>query len=180
MTVLFPTPDPAGVAPAVERPWIGPMTPVAAAGGLVTAGRLRPGDLVRTGHGSARVLGVQRIVIALRDSLAPVLLRAPYFAARCDLFVSPDQPVVLSGDSVEYLFGVDEVQVEARHLVDGRTALGVGHRDTAEAVFVTLDRPGAIEVDGCALVMGNDGARPALSRLETAALREALGPGRAA
>lgn len=180
MTVLFPSPDPAHAAPAVERPWIGPMTPVAAARGLVAAGRLRPGDPLRTGEGPASVLGVERAVVPLRDSPTPVLLRAPYFAARSDLLVSPDQPVVLTGASVEYLFGVDEVQAEARHLVDGHTALYVAHRGVAEAVFLTLDRPGALLSDGCGLVMGQCKVRPRLSRLEAATLRQTFGPGRAA
>ena len=86
--------------------------------------------------------------------------------------------MVLSGASVEYLFGEDEVQAEARHLVDGRTALSVAHRAVAEAVFLTLDRPAALSADGCLLLAGPCNLRPRLSPFEVAALRQS--PGRAA
>lgn len=158
---------------ALARAWIGAGTPVATPLGSVAAARLRPGDPVLTAEGRTRIRAVARSGIVLAQQPAPVLLRAPYFAARSDLLVSQDQPVVLSGATVEYLFGEEAVQVEARLLVDGRTALWLGEEGIAEAVALVLDRAGSLVADGCALAMpGPEGAVPRLlSAYEAAAFR---------
>lgn len=139
--------------PALARAWVAALTPVATHRGAVGARHLRPGDLVETLEGPTRVLSVGRAGLLPDGGTAPVLLRAPYFAARCDLLVSPDQPVILHGAAVEYLFGEDSVQAAARLLVDGRTALTVAEGIAGEAVSLVLDRAGAILADGCALAM---------------------------
>jgi len=139
--------------PALARAWIAAPTPVGTHRGPVEARHLRPGDLVETLDGPTRVLSVGRAALLPDRDAEPVMLRAPYFAASCDLLVSPDQPVVLRGAVVEYLFGEDEVQAAARLLVDGRTALTVAEGSVAGAVSLVLDRAGAILADGCALAM---------------------------
>jgi Hint domain len=138
---------------ALARAWIGAPTPVGTCRGPVEARHIRPGDLVETLEGPTRVLSVGRAGLPLDTRSAPVLLRAPYFAARGDLLVSPGQPVVLRGAVVEYLFGEDVVQAEARLLVDGQRALSVDDGTVVGAVSLVLDRAGAILADGCALAM---------------------------
>lgn len=158
--------------------WIGALTPVATPRGPVEAGRLRAGDVVLCCEGHRRVRSVRQAAMPLGDVVAPVLLRAPYFARCSDLVVSPDQPVVLHGAVVEYLFGEDAVLAEARQLVDGRTALPVADigavtdcalvpgqvgAGRAGAVILALDRGGSVLADSCALAMpGPQGNRPRL------------------
>lgn len=147
---------------ALPGTWIGADTPVATHRGPVAGRHLRPGDPVVTPEGFARVRAVAAAdlgaahfgasALEARGGQAPVLLRAPYFAARCDLLVSPGQPVVLRGTLVEYLFGEEAVQAEARLLVDGRTALEAVE-DRLAVISLELDRAGAILADGCALAM---------------------------
>lgn len=157
--------------PALTRAWIAAATPVATPRGPIEAWHLRPGDLVETLEGPTRVLSVGHG--RADGDAARVLLRAPYFAARCDLLVSPDQPVVLRGAAVEYLFGEDAVQAAARLMVDGRTALTLAEGAVGGAVSLRLDRAGAILADGCPLAMpGQRGDAPrALCAYEVAAFQ---------
>ena len=50
------------------------------------------------------------------------MLRQPFFAGERDLLVSADQLLLISGPSVEYLTGEEEVLVPAGALADGRVA----------------------------------------------------------
>lgn len=172
-----------GVAPGRVLPgplaWIGVATPVETPRGPVAAGTLRPGDRVMTrDQGAVPLVGVTRLSVPSRGSLAPVRLRAPYYGRRMDILVSPDQPVWVSGPQAEYLFGDEEVLVLARHLVDGQMALADQRRAAAVGVVLDLGLAELIEADGCLLgTTGSESMAPArrvLDPFEVVPLRQAL------
>lgn len=140
-------------APPSRAPWIGLRTPVQTARGLLAAGHLVPGDRVQTlEDGMVPLQNIHRFELPSRGSLAPVVLRAPFFGAHEDLLVASDQLLALSGTEVEYLFGEDEVLLEAGHLVDGRTALRDQRRAVTASVSLDFGVPTLIGADGCALL----------------------------
>lgn len=141
-----------GENPPDRAPWIGLRTPVATPTGYRHAGSLRPGDRVLTRDSDVATLqSVQHMRLPSRGSFAPVLLRAPYFAAHTDLLVSADQLIALSGTEVEYLFAEDEVLAEAGHLTDGRSALYDTRRAVTSCVSLDLGYPDLLLSDGCTL-----------------------------
>lgn len=145
-----------GLAPCLgmpaPRPWIGPRSPVETPAGPVAAGLLRPGDSVLTADlGMREVVAVRRVTVPARGSLAPVLLRAPYFGLLTDLLVGADQHVLAVDVAVEYLFGEDRVLVRAADLADGIRALPDRRRAVAQGVEIDLGAEALILCDGVAL-----------------------------
>lgn len=133
-------------------PWIGLSTPLETARGPVPAGQLRPGECLRTvDSGLVPLLGIERVVVPGRGSMAPVLLRGPYFGAAEDIVISPDQPVWHEGAEAEYLFGEEEVLIPARHLVDGQAALWDDRRSLVTGVVLDLGLPELVISGGCRL-----------------------------
>ena len=117
----------AAVADSVEP--IGPMpaicatAPVLSSNGVVPAGHLKRGDLVKTVNGDlVPVLHVLRHTLPARGSFAPVRLRAPYFGLKRDVVVTPEARLVVGGTRVEYLFGAENVLVPVKHLTSGASA----------------------------------------------------------
>jgi hypothetical protein len=172
-----------GAAPGAALPgptgWIGVATPVETPRGVVAAGSLKPGDRVMTrDQGAVPLVGVTRLAVPGRGSLAPVRLRAPFYGRRADILVSPDQPVWIGGAQAEYLFGDEEVLVPARHLVDGQMALADPRRAVAVGVVLDLGLPELVEADGClfgtAGPAGAGSARRVLEPFEVLPLRQAL------
>lgn len=142
-----------GEAPPVRAPWIGLRTPVQTARGLLPADHLVAGDRVQTlDDGLIPLHAVHKYELPSRGSFAPVLLRAPFYGTREDLLVASDQLIALSGTEVEYLFGEDEVLVQAGHLVDGRTAMRDPRRAVTASVSLDFGLPTLISADGCALL----------------------------
>lgn len=133
-------------------PWIGASTPIETARGPVPAGQLRPGECLRTAdNGLVPLLGVERLVMPGRGSMAPVLLRGSYFGASGDIVVSPEQPIAHQGAEAEYLFGEDEVLIPARHLVDGISALWDDRRTLVAGVVLDLGMPEIVFSGACGL-----------------------------
>jgi Hint domain len=168
-----------GGALPVPRPWIGLATPVPTPNGFTAAGDLRPGDRVATlDNGAVPVLAVHKMVIPSRGSFAPVLLRAPFFAARHDLLVAADQLVRISGPEVEYLFGDEEILLPASTLIDGQTALRDTRRAVAVGVSIGLGLAELVSADGCILSTerpaGTTLPRPLLEGYETVPLMALL------
>jgi Hint domain len=87
-----------------------------------------------------------------RGSFAPVVLRSPFFGLTSDILVSSDQLVLISGASVEYLFGVEEALISAASLCDGKVAVKDERRALTDAVAIDLGHPFAITADGCCLM----------------------------
>ena len=116
-------------------------TPIDTPGGPVPIERLQPGDQVITedsGPQPVRWIGMREVPALGR--FLPVRLRAPYFGLRRDLVVAPEQRVQIDTVEVEYLFGERRVLVEARHLVNGVSALPERHHRTLKLYHVLLDR----------------------------------------
>lgn len=163
-----------------SAPWIGLRTPVETDRGPVPAGLLRPGDLIRTlDQGLLPLKALHRMNLPSRGSFAPVLLRQPYFGKRQDLLVSADQMVMISGASVEYLFGVEEALIPAGALRDGRVALREERRAVTASVALEMDEQALIVADGCCLLASARGSAPsprrALRDYETLPLLALLG-----
>ena len=167
--------------PALPEPmaWLGVATPVETPGGAVPAGLLRPGDRVVTrDSGVVALTGVTRLAVPSRGSLAPIRLCAPYYGARGDILVSPDQAVCIGGAEAEYLFGDEEVLVLARHLADGQMALTDSRRAVAIGVVLDLGAAELVAADGCLLATAGAAGLPPARRLldayEAQPLRSAM------
>lgn len=159
--------------------WLGMMTPVETPRGVVTAGALKPGDRVMTrDNGAVPVLGVTRLPVPSRGSLAPIRLRAPYWGETGDILVSPDQAVGVAGPEAEYLFGDEEVLVLARHLADGQMAVADSRRAVAMGVVLDLGTAELIMADGCVLATAGPAGQPCgrrvLDAYEAQSLRASL------
>lgn len=107
--------EPVGLSLGVVR-----GTPIDTPYGPRLIEQLRPGDLVTTAHGSQPIRWITTREVPALGGLRPVLLRAPYYGLSRDILVAPDHRIVVEGAEAEYLFGEDEVLVEARHLIDGQ------------------------------------------------------------
>ncbi len=107
--------EPVGLSLGVAR-----GTPVDTPYGLRLVEQLRPGDLVTTAHGSQPIRWITAREVPALGGLRPVLLRAPYYGLSRDILVAPDHRIVVKGAEAEYLFGEDEVLVEAHHMIDGQ------------------------------------------------------------
>lgn len=128
-----------------SAPWIGQRTLIETPLGPVPAGHLKAGDRVLTqDHGTLVLQNVQHVHLPARGSFAPILLRGPFYDPRGDVLVSADQPVLLAGAEVDYLFGVEQVLVQAKDLVDGRTALAEDRRSIISAIRLDLGCPALV------------------------------------
>lgn len=129
---------------------------------------LRAGDLVRTAdHGDLPILWQGRIAAPALGGLRMVRLIAPYFGLSRDLTLRSGQRIALSGTDVEYLFGEEEVLVEASHLVNGRTAIWDAEGSISVSHGLLLDRHALIRTDGLwteSLYLGRIGRNPDLAR----------------
>ena len=151
-----------------RAPWIGQRTPLDTARGVVLAGHLEPGDLVATADGGLLPLRrATRLDLPACGSFAPVVLRAPFFGTSHDLLVASDQRVAMSGPEVEYLFGEDEVLVEAGVLVDGRSVLAEQRRSIVSVLMLEFDYPALVLADGCALLAARPGDPAPCRMLQT-------------
>ena len=133
--------------------WIGCRTPVDTARGPAAAGDLRVGDKITTWDREPQVLtGLRRMILPNRGRLAPVLLRAPYFARQIDLLVAQAHLILMAGTAVEYLFGEDAVLAPAAALRDGNSALTDMRRLLSIGIALEFDTPQLIVANGCAMM----------------------------
>jgi Hint domain len=155
-----------GDAPPRARPWIGRQTPLETPNGPVAAGLLQAGDLVLTqDSGPLPVRFTLHPEVPGRGAFAPILLRAPYFGRTTDLLVSREQPICMSGTSVDYLFGEDRVLAAADQLVDGIAAYPDNRRSVVTGVVLDFGRPALVMADGCVLLMQSDPPGPLPARI---------------
>lgn len=142
-----------GTEPPERAPWIGLRTPIETARGPVPAGALKPGDMVVTAdNGLQPVMRINRMRLPSRGSFSPVILRAPYLGQGSDVLISADQLVLLDGPEVEYMFGEEEVLVQAGMLVDGTIARIDGLRAATDCLSIDLGLPEVILSDGLRLL----------------------------
>lgn len=160
--------------PAGPGACFAPATPIETPTGPRPASAIRTGDLVETADaGAQRVLWSGRISLPTMGALRPVRLCAPAFGQTRDLWVLPHHRLALSGSLVEYLCGEDEVLAEARHLVDGCTALQPDLPAALNWQGILLQGHHLLIADGCLLESLDPGIlarRPALAA--TGALAE--------
>ena len=136
-----------------RAPWIGLNTAIDTQRGPVRAGLLKPGDLIATlEDGYKPLVALRRRAFPSRGSFAPVVLRSPFFGLSGDILVSSDQLVLISGASVEYLYGVEEALISAASLCDGHVAAKDERRAVTDAVSLDLGAPYPITADGCCLM----------------------------
>lgn len=170
--IRHPALDWAGLADHWQT--VGPV-PGIAPGTLIDTGdgprpieMLRPGDRVRTADaGDLPVLWQGRIAAPVLGGLRTVRLNAPYFGLPDDLILRSTQRVALSGADVEYLFGDDQALVEARHLVDGRSAVWGPEGGIEVSHGLLLERHALIRAGGLwteSLYLGRIGRSPDLAR----------------
>lgn len=95
-------------------------TLIEAAGGPLPIETLRAGDMVRTAdHGLRPIRWIgHRTVSALTD-LAPIHIAAGALGNYRDLVVSPQHRMLISDWRADMWFGLDQVFVAAKHLVNG-------------------------------------------------------------
>ena len=152
---------------------VGVGTPIETPDGMRAVDRLRPGDLVMTPDGPRPIRWITRREVPALGALRPVHLRAPYHGLVCDILVAPDHRLVVAGAEAEYLFGEDAVLVEARHLIDGRTAHRAHGGGTMTYYHLLLDEHACLSfagLQGESLFVGGMGRDPAL--IATTALAE--------
>jgi hypothetical protein len=79
-----------------------------------------------------------------------LLLRAPYFRLTRDILVAPEQRIVFESTEIEYLFGVESVLVEARHLANKiNVVLEPVKTDSIRLYQLLFDHHEIITVAGC-------------------------------
>jgi hypothetical protein len=134
-------------------------------GGHIAAEQLRAGDMVITRDRGAQPVRAAGVVeYPAQGANAPVTVRAHYLGAQIDLRLLARQRIALGGAEVEYLFGEDEVLVEAGYFVDDRTVIRAAPGGRMRLAYVLLDEPDLICANGCwieSLWHGAAAARPA-------------------
>lgn len=126
-------------------PGLAPDTPVDTPAGPRPVSALLPGDRVCTADDGDRIVLWQgRINAPGVGGFRNVRFRAPCFGLAQDLVLRAAQPVAVGGTDVQYLFGEDEVLVEARHLVNGHGAVWDAGVTLGASHGIVLDRPSLI------------------------------------
>lgn len=145
--------------------------------GHVAAAQLRAGDRVVTrDHGVRPVRAAGLIECPAYGSQVPLMLRENYLGARRDLRLLPAQRLLVGGAEVEYLFGEDEVLVEAGYFLDDRSVIRGAEGGLARLVYLLLDEPELICANGCwveSVMHGRDAAEP--PRLRASGLHRVAG-----
>ncbi|WP_166417209.1 Hint domain-containing protein [Cochlodiniinecator piscidefendens] len=114
---------------------------------------LKIGQLVLTedlGPLPIRWIGVRNIPAA--GQFRPLRLRAPYHDLNGrDLLIAPRQNLFLEESMLEYLFGVEEALVEARHLVNEQSILKETRLRMVRYYQILLDEHAILNVGGARL-----------------------------
>lgn len=136
------------------------------------ASAIQAGDMVLTvDAGAQTVLWSGRVCLPALGALRPVRLCAPRFGQTRDLWLLPQHRLSLGG--------ADEVLIEARHLIDGRTALQPDGAPVMAWHGILLDQHHLLIADGCrieSLGLGRLARSPALAA--TTALADLAAEGR--
>jgi hypothetical protein len=137
------------VEPVGLRTGFAAGTKIDTAAGPRAVERLRPGDVVQTSeHGMQPIRRTIIQEVPAFGRFAPVRLRAPFFGLQRDLTVAPEHRLLISGVDAEYLFGSDEVLVEARHLAQMAAGPRLKPSPTIRYVQVLLDAHVCLSVAG--------------------------------
>ncbi|MCB2136057.1 MAG: Hint domain-containing protein [Rhodobacteraceae bacterium] len=136
--------------PVGPAPGLAPTTRIGTPDGPRELESLKAGDLVMTKDAGAQpLLWRGAVLVPSVGAHRMVRLIAPYFGRDTDLVLQPGQRVAISGTEVEYLFGEEEVLVEARHLVNGETAHWEPEGSVVACHGLLLRQHCLVEADGC-------------------------------
>lgn len=138
--------EPVGFAPSIAK-----QSLIDTPNGPMPIENLLCGDLVATAdNGPQPIRWICERTVPTRGLFQPLRLRAPFFGLKQDILVAPEQRLVFENTEIEYLFGVESVLVEARHLANNVNVI----RETASADSISLyqllfDNHEIITVSGC-------------------------------
>ena len=109
------------------------------------------GDLVTTlDNGPQPIRWICERTVPTRGLFQPLRLRAPFFGLRQDTLVAPEQRLVFENTEIEYMFGVESVLVEARHLINNVNVIREPTMGDSIRLFQLLfDNHEIITVSGC-------------------------------
>lgn len=109
------------------------------------------GDLVTTlDHGPQPVRWICARSVPTRGLFQPLRLRAPYFGLTQDVLVAPEQRLMFESPEIEYMFGVESVLVEARHLANNINVIREPtSTDSIRLYQLLFDSHEVITVAGC-------------------------------
>lgn len=138
--------EPVGFTPSIAK-----QSLIETPGGLVPIEDLLCGDLVTTvDNGPQPIRWICERTVPTSGLFQPLRLRAPFFGLRQDVLVAPEQRLVFETTEIEYLFGVESVLVEARHLGKNVNVIRETSCDDSISLFQLLfDRHEIMYVSGC-------------------------------
>jgi len=117
-------------------------------GGYRRVEELGPGDLVCTEDAGVQVVkwaGCR--TVRAQDDLAPVCIQKGTLGAQKDVWVSPQHRICLTSWQAQLFYGVDEILVPAKSLVNGTTIRQVPRRSVTY-VHIMFDQHQLINSDG--------------------------------
>lgn len=140
--------EPVGITPSIAGQSL-IDTPI----GQVPIDTLKCGDLVTTlDNGAQPIRWICRRTVPTRGLFQPLRLRAPFFGLQQDVLVAPEQRLVFENTEIEYLFGVESVLVEARHLANNSNVIREpANADSIQLFQLLFDDHEIITVGGCKL-----------------------------
>jgi hypothetical protein len=110
---------------------------------------LQTGDEVQTSaHGVQPIRGIVSYEAPSVGRLAPMRVAAPFFGLTRDLSLAQDHRLLVMGADSEYLFGQEEVLIEARHLSRIAGPLDKRRPPVQRYVHVLLDAHVCVSVGG--------------------------------
>lgn len=138
--------EPVGFTPSIAEHSL-----VETPNGLMPIECLIPGDMVMTvDNGPQPIRWICERTVPTRGLFQPLRLRAPFFGLMQDILVAPEQRLVFENTEIEYLFGVESVLVEARHLTNNVNVIRETKCDANIELFQLLfDEHEIITVSGC-------------------------------
>lgn len=154
--------EPVGITPSIAGQSV-VDTPI----GQVPINALNCGDLVTTiDNGPQPIRWICERTVPTRGLFQPLRLRAPYFGLWQDIFVAPEQRLVFENTEIEYLFGVESVLVEARHLANNVNVIREpASTDSIRLYQLLFDDHEIITVSGCkmeSLYIGTMASNPGI------------------
>lgn len=139
-----------GRVPFGPAPTLAAETLILTPAGYCEAGHLRVGDIVETrDSGWQPIVWMETAQIPGRGEYVPAVIRTNYLGAQRDLRVLPRQRILVSGAEVEYLFGEEEVLVEARYFVQDRMAVLAPSGGLLRQTGLLFAKPELICANGC-------------------------------
>ncbi len=109
---------------------------------------LKTGDLIPTrDNGLQPILWIGRQIVDGAGKNAPVRFCKGAIGNDCELLVSPNHRMLITGWRAQLFFGEDEVLVEAKHLLNGDT-IHIKKSETVEYFHLLFDRHELISAAG--------------------------------